>query len=161
MTIFPVPARVPVLSIRARFIFVPGVSDGYQDRICFTRSVRRMAVLRSSSRPGCYTLGWEAVISPLAGAAARPNSRPDPWVRSAPGARSAVLGLLGVDDRTHEPRACLGMADPAAEEGGPAQDGRAERGEHEQRDGDLAPEAFPPPGPDARDRHEDGTAECP
>src|SRR5262249_56464270 len=48
MTSLPVPPSVPVLSSRARFLFTPGLSDGYQDRICFTRSVRRMAVLRSS-----------------------------------------------------------------------------------------------------------------
>ena len=35
----PVPASVPVFIIRNRFAFTPGVSEPYQDRICFTRSV--------------------------------------------------------------------------------------------------------------------------
>src|SRR5262245_35177100 len=42
MTSFPVPARVPWLRSRTRLVNVPGFSDEYQERICFTRSVRAM-----------------------------------------------------------------------------------------------------------------------
>src|SRR5437868_5795802 len=42
MTIFPEPASRPWLSIRARFVLVPGLSEGYQLRISRTRAVNSM-----------------------------------------------------------------------------------------------------------------------
>src|SRR5215475_7067632 len=126
MTILPVPARVPVLSMRARFIFVPGLSDGYQDRICFTRSVRRMAVLRSSleasnvkrvlhAPPGACHLFTGSARTPAEHSAQRSGLRTG---------RSVLLVLRLVYRRRDEARPGLGVADPAAEEGGPAQDRR-------------------------------------
>src|SRR5215831_17795185 len=45
MTIRPVPASVPWLSIRTRLERVPGLSEEYQDRICFTRSLKAIGCL--------------------------------------------------------------------------------------------------------------------
>src|SRR5215813_9163888 len=45
MTIRPVPASVPWLSMRTRLVRVPGLSEGYQDRICFTRSLKAIGGL--------------------------------------------------------------------------------------------------------------------
>src|SRR5438093_5994367 len=47
MTIFPEPASRPWLSIRARFVLVPGLSEGYQLRISRTRAVNSMFGLGS------------------------------------------------------------------------------------------------------------------
>src|SRR5688572_21542161 len=59
MTIFPVPPSVPWLSMRARLVTTPGLSEPYQDRICFTRSLaaivaspRRRARAALPDRPG-------------------------------------------------------------------------------------------------------------
>src|SRR5215813_3199144 len=116
MTIFPVPASVPVLSIRARFIFVPGSSDGYQDRICFTRSVRRIGFSGSSGS----SVG--PVLHALAGgchASASPRGTPVqqsgwPADRRGPDSTSVMLMLLAVRGRSDEARPGLGVADPAA-----------------------------------------------
>src|ERR1700730_18988573 len=43
MTNFPVPARRPWLSSRARLVLVPGLSEGYQLRISRTRDVVSIA----------------------------------------------------------------------------------------------------------------------
>src|SRR5262245_47829216 len=53
MTIFPVPARVPWLSIRDRLVSTPGLSEAYQDRICFTRSLVAIVTSPSSSSVRC------------------------------------------------------------------------------------------------------------
>src|SRR5437868_2836534 len=57
MTIFPDPASRPWLSIRARFVFVPGLSEGYQLRISRIRAVNSMIGLGDFARAGRYQRG--------------------------------------------------------------------------------------------------------
>src|SRR5512143_4144405 len=108
MTSLPVPARVPVLSSRARFILVPGLSDGYQDRICFTRSVSRMGF--SGAPLGASSRG--AGVTRSAGSLSRvrwPHARLGPTVGTAGGVgpvprqRSVMFVLLVVLCRSDDP----------------------------------------------------------
>src|SRR5262245_40645078 len=73
MTNFPVPARLPWFIRRARFALVPGLSDPYQERICFTRSVSGIGEAPFFEAPRVLPLLGEAiprdvVFSPTPGA---------------------------------------------------------------------------------------------
>src|SRR6266849_3157781 len=108
MTIFPEPASRPWLSIRARFVLVPGLSEGYQLRISRTRAVNSMSASRiewgnlSAASAGVQGIraalstsrlpegvGWRCCSAQVG---ARPSGRPgwrrEQWSRVRP--RSTV-----------------------------------------------------------------------
>src|SRR4029079_10960362 len=58
MTSLPVPARAPWFKRRAMLVSVPGFSDEYHERICFTRSVTAMGhSVWLEVGPGIYRVG--------------------------------------------------------------------------------------------------------
>ena len=75
MTSLPVPASVPWLSRRARLVSVPGLSDAYQERICFTRSVTAMGRLP-------WVRFRVGARGRLARVSARPDRKPSPSSRA-------------------------------------------------------------------------------
>src|SRR5215470_15341784 len=72
MTIRPVPASVPWLSMRARLVRVPGLSEEYQDRICFTRSLNAIGSL---PHLGSVRKTRAKIVETAGGSTARQNLR--------------------------------------------------------------------------------------